>query len=121
LYLNPENRAYWDFMISSDRSTVLPRLARNKVEDTYGLLMRIVRLLSKMNHKVIRVDITPPDMRELGLNVVKVLVTGFQPLYFKSNTRLSLDRLNTVPSHLGFNTKAGAYRRPLNVAPHPLP
>jgi hypothetical protein len=108
-------------MISSDRSSVLPRLASNKVKDTYGLLMRIVRLLNEMNHRVIHVNITPPDMKGLGLNVVKVLVTGFQPLYFRSNARLGLERLNTVPSHLGFSTKAGANRKPYNMAPHPLP
>jgi ribosomal protein S12 methylthiotransferase accessory factor len=121
LYLNPENRKYWDFMIKSDRRSVLPRSARRTVEDTYGLLMRIVRLLNKMNHRVIQVDITPPDMGKLGLNVVKVLVTGFQPLYFKNNVRLSLERLNAVPPLLGFSTKAEAHQRPLNTAPHPLP
>jgi ribosomal protein S12 methylthiotransferase accessory factor len=121
LYLNPENRGCWDFMISSDRISVLPRLARNKVEDPYGSLMRIVRLLNKMNHRVIQVDITPPDMKELGLNIVKVLVTGFQPLYFRDNARLSLERLNRVPIHLGFSTEAGALQRRLNTSPHPLP
>jgi ribosomal protein S12 methylthiotransferase accessory factor len=121
LYLNPENRKYWDFMIKSERRSVLPRLTRRTVENRYGLLMRLVRLLNTMNHRVIRVDITPPDIKGLGLKVAKVLVTGFQPLYFKNNARLSLERLNKVPSQLGFSTKEGADQSPLNTAPHPLP
>lgn len=120
-YLNPENRMYWDFMIRGTRRSVLSSLSRRSTENKYTVLVRIVRLLNKLNHRVICVDITPPDIRKLGLNVVKVLVTDFQPLYFKNNARLSLQRLHTVPAPLGYNKNATLRESGLNSAPHPLP
>jgi thiazole/oxazole-forming peptide maturase SagD family component len=120
-YLNPENRMYWDFMIRGKRRSILSPLSRRRTENKYTVLVRIVRLLNKLNHRAICVDITPPDIRNLGLNVVKILVTDFQPLYFKNNARLSFQRLHTVPVSLGYRKNATLHESELNSAPHPLP
>jgi ribosomal protein S12 methylthiotransferase accessory factor len=120
-YLNPENRKYWDFMIRSTRRSELPTLSRRSTKNNLSVLLRIVKLLSKQNHRVIYVDITPPDIRKLGLSVVKVLITDFQPLYFRNNARLSFQRLQTVPASLGYNKNEAMQEKELNSAPHPLP
>jgi ribosomal protein S12 methylthiotransferase accessory factor len=120
-YLNPENRKYWDFMIRSTRRSELPTLSRRSTKNKFSVLVRIVKLLSKQNHRVIYVDITPPDIRKLGLSVVKVLITDFQPLYFRNNARLSFQRLHTVPASLGYNKNAAMQQKELHSAPHPLP
>jgi ribosomal protein S12 methylthiotransferase accessory factor len=121
VYLNPKMRKHWDFMIRGKQKSVLPRLVRRSFKNNYlGLLMRIVRSLHSMNHRPIYVDITPPDISRLGLYSVKVFVTGFQPLYFRDNTRLSLERLLTVPRYLGYSRRVEMASE-LNHAPHPLP
>lgn len=121
VYLNPKMRKHWDFMISSQQKSVFPRLVRKLSKNNYlGLLMQIVRLLHSMNHRPIYVDITPPDISSLGLCSVKVFVTGFQPLYFRDNARLSLERLLTVPRYLGYSRRIEMASE-LNHAPHPLP
>ena len=83
--------------------------------------MQIVRHLHKIDHKVVWVDITPSDMKKLGLVVVKVFVTGFQPLYIGNKLRLNLDRLNSHAKNFGLNVKSTRAASELNLAPHPLP
>jgi hypothetical protein len=73
-----------------------------------------------MNHNVIYCDITPVDMRNIGLSAVKVFVTGLQPLYFGNDPRLSLQRLMAVPVRLGYRSKPSSVFE-MNPLPHPLP
>jgi hypothetical protein len=72
-----------------------------------------------LNHRVLWVNITPPDIQRLGLKVVKVFITGFQPLYFGNDIRLSKERLNKVPAQLGYY-RVGPNSQELNPALHPL-
>ena len=74
-----------------------------------------------MNHRVIWVDLTPHDMKKMGLVVVKVFVSGFQPLYVGNKRRLNLDRLDTVARWLGDTIEKTRLSSDLNSAPHPLP
>lgn len=121
-YLNPKMRKYWDFMLNSRKKKyVLPKGigASFKNNSSYSLLRRVVRQLHTMNYRVLFSDITPTDMKGLGLSAVKVLIPGFQPLYFGNNIRLST-RLNTVPIILGYNSRITDDFE-LNLEPHPLP
>jgi ribosomal protein S12 methylthiotransferase accessory factor len=120
-YLNPKMRKYWDFMIKSKKKSILPRRGYSLNEGKKESLMRIVRLLNNKNHRTIFVDVTPSDIRNLGLKVVKVLVTGLQPLYFRDRIRPNFERLCSVPSSLGYKTKRVERISQLNSAPHPLP
>jgi len=116
-YLSPGRRRHWEFMISSRRKSRFPRLEK-PVQNNYKLVMRIVNHLQSLGHKVIWVNITPPDIDRLGIKVVKVFVTGFQPLYFGNENRLSLERLHKVPKLLGYSNKKETNL--LNPALHPL-
>lgn len=115
-YVDSGRRRYWDFMISSKKKSELPKLP---LETAYKSLSRIVKTLHNLNHRVIWVDITPPDIQRLDLKVVKVFVTGFQPLYFTNEARLSSRRLYEAPTRLGYNLQ-GERLHELNPAPHPL-
>jgi ribosomal protein S12 methylthiotransferase accessory factor len=123
-YLNPKMRKYWNFMLSSKKKkyTLPNRIGSSgKYNSNYNLLMRVVRNLHTMNYRVLFIDITPTDIKRIGLSVVKVLIPGFQPLFFGNNLRLSSQRLRTVSIRLGYNRRSTDHMSELNLAPHPLP
>ena len=119
-YLNPKTPKHWKFMISSHKMTKLNNTKRQNSKDNFTLLMDIVNQLQKMNHRVIWVDITPADIKKIGLTVVKVFVTGFQPLYVGNKLRLNSERLLSSAKRQGRNTRVLNIAE-LNLAPHPLP
>ena len=102
-YLSPGRRRYWEFMISNKKKSRVTE-PMEPVRDSFGVLMRIAKHLHSLGHRVIWVDITPRDIDRLGIKVVKVNVTGFQPLYFGNENRLNLGRLNKVKSCLAIST-----------------
>jgi len=120
-YLDPKRRKYWQFMISGKKTSHRHIITKKTIKNNYEMLMQIVKRLHKMNHRVIWVDITPNDMKKKGLIVVKVFVTGFQPLYIGNKTRLNMDRLNTSARRFGLDVKSTRASSELNPAPHPLP
>ena len=73
-----------------------------------------------VNHRVLLVDLTSPDVRPLGLSVVRTVIPGFHPLCMGYKIRaLGGRRLWEVPQRLGF---AGiAPDSGDNPAPHPYP
>jgi ribosomal protein S12 methylthiotransferase accessory factor len=95
----------------------MPNLATGNPVDDVELL---VRRIGSVDERVLVVDLTSDELRQLGLRVVRVLIPGFQPLVFGHRLRaLGGERLWTVPQKLGY---AGIARfggdQPV---PHPFP
>ncbi|MBV8828718.1 MAG: YcaO-like family protein [Acidobacteriaceae bacterium] len=66
------------------------------------------------------VELTTPDVAELGLHVVRVVVPGAHPLYMGHRNRaLGVTRLYEVPRKLGH--RGLARNEPDNPYPHPFP
>ena len=120
-YLNPKMRKYWKFMINGKQTSKDLTIPKGFSGDNYSTLRQIVKLLHKMKHRVIWVDITPSDLNRLGFKAVKVFVTGFQPLYVGNELRLNLIRLNEAAQYITSHMKATRLGSELNSAPHPLP
>jgi len=76
----------------------------DKFQDNKSVLNRLVKLLHKLNHRVVWVDTAPLDIRSKGLTVVKVFVTGFQPMYVGNKVRLNAEPLFNVPVKLGYRS-----------------
>jgi ribosomal protein S12 methylthiotransferase accessory factor len=68
---------------------------------------------------VLYYDLTTPDLIELSLRTVRVIVPGFQPLHFGREPRLGGRRLYELPRRLGIS-EAPARPELLNTDPHPL-
>lgn len=119
-YMNPGMRKYWDFMISGKKKSELSSLSTRPLENNHKLLTQIVERLHTLNHRVIWVNITPSDIERMDLKVVKVFITGFQPLYFRNDRRLSRERLYKVPARLGYMDRRERKTLELNPALHPL-
>lgn len=90
-------------------------------EDVDAGLEALVERLAAFDLEVLVVDLTRPEIRELGLRVVKVLVPGTYPMNFDSRwPQFGGRRMVEAP------VKAGLLERPtpfeaLNRIPHPFP
>ncbi|GAA3850185.1 YcaO-like family protein [Streptomyces sedi] len=82
-------------------------------------LAEAVEAVARRGMRVISVDLTPPDLRELGWHVVKTLVPGSQPLSFGRLQCLGGERLYRLPVELG-HRREPARESELNPAPHPF-
>ncbi len=109
-----------DFLFGSNEtlnSSELPCLTNENPERE---LQNLVQLISKLNYKVFLIDLTTPDIMDLGLNVVRILIPGFHPLFLGHRLRaLGGTRLYQVPQELGYpgiNHHDGD-----NPVPHPFP
>lgn len=120
-YLAPEMQSKWHFMISSakqlDFLKAHPYLQENTATTELG---RLLDILNSQGLEAIAVDITPPDVIELGLRTCKVLIPELQPLHFGTkHLRLAGRRLYEVPYRLGY-TKTATNPCMLNCDPHPF-
>jgi len=84
-------------------------------------IMLCVDILREKEKEVIVVDITTPDIREVGLSVVKVIIPGMQPINGDYNHRyLGGRRTYKVPRILGYTDREVKVEE-LNRLPHPFP
>lgn len=95
----------------SERWSIKPGLS-----DQQKLEAVVDRLVS-LGYSVYRVDLTPPEIADLGFSVVKMFVPGLQPLY--CGTGFEHQDTRRISSFC----KAAGIERPdvLNKAPHPFP
>jgi len=87
-----------------------------------GDLEYLIERLREVGSEVVVVDITTPDIRELGLRVVRVLATRLVPLHGNHNKPyLGSRRLYEVPEKLGWARGGWDPSAGLNPYPHPFP
>lgn len=83
-------------------------------------LTDFVAWLSTNGHDLLYVDLTPPEMAELGLYTARAILPGFQPIDFGwKERRLGGDRLYSQPFALGLSKRHSDLNN-LNHDPHPL-
>lgn len=80
-------------------------------------LAAAVDAVARRGMRVITIDLTPPDLRELGWHVRKVLVPGAQPVDFGALQSRTGRRLYDLPVELG-HRREPAREDELNPAPH---
>jgi ribosomal protein S12 methylthiotransferase accessory factor len=81
-----------------------------------------VSCLRDAGHEVIVTEVTTPDIAEVGLFVMRVIVPGLVPLH--GNHRrpfLGVRRLFEVPLRLGWDRRGWSPDSGLNPFPHPFP
>ncbi|HXT68720.1 MAG TPA: YcaO-like family protein [Vicinamibacterales bacterium] len=119
VYCDHGNARLADFLFQSN--------ARLDYEELRGLesatgeetLQRVVEAIGAIGHRIVLVNLTSPDVQELGLTVVRAVVPGFHPLFMGHRIRaLGGTRLWEFPQRLG---QRGIARWVDNPAPHPYP
>ena len=99
--------------------SAIPNRATGRV---LGDIEACVAALAEASHEVIVVDITTPDIADLGMHAVRVVVPGLVPLHGNHNMPcLGVKRLYEVPGRLGWSGSDLEGRWHLNPYPHPFP
>jgi ribosomal protein S12 methylthiotransferase accessory factor len=105
--------AFWDECPDRVALSALPDSSTGRV---LGDIEHCVARLAEAGYEAIVVDITTPDIAEVGFSVVRVVVPGLLPLHgHHLHPYLGVRRLHEAPQRLGWPT-AG-----LNPFPHPFP
>jgi ribosomal protein S12 methylthiotransferase accessory factor len=116
----PEHAAEFDFLTKSGAECDLHTLPKSDCEAPEAALEHIVEVAVKNGARVAYADITPSDISPLGPRVVRVFITGMQPIDFGfAQGRLGGRRLYTAPVDWGYRTQP-LIEPELNQCPHPL-
>ena len=119
-WVNPAVAEHSRFLYASEDWTdfnELPDMSNPKPSEE---MKTLISTLQKTGYNVLAADITTPDIRSLGMYVVRVIVPGYHPLFMGYHKRpLGGKRLWSIPQKLGFeglNRDTGDY-----PFPHPFP
>ncbi len=120
LYCDHGNTHMANFIFESDQRIGFDEIENSATGDPETDLTTILKKVDKLGHRVLVVDLTTPDVREVGLFVVRALIPGFHPLFMGHASRaLGGVRLWEVPQRLGYQGLSRATGD--NPAPHPYP
>jgi ribosomal protein S12 methylthiotransferase accessory factor len=115
-----QNMHYAGFLFSSKQRldfNQLPNLATGDARRDFEM---IARAIEATGHRVLLVDVTTPDVRELGFAVMRAIVPGYHPLALGFAYRARGGRrLYEVPQKLGY--KGITRESGENPIPHPYP
>jgi len=114
-YAHPESSAQLDFL----RKTPITR-AEWPVPAPPRNLSWLVEQLAGKGHELIYFDLTPHDMKRLGLYTARAIIPDFQPVDFGVHQlRLGGERIYRLPFELGLRPHK-ATPETLNANPHPI-
>jgi ribosomal protein S12 methylthiotransferase accessory factor len=117
----PQHQGALDFIAAPIRVKNLSEIPDLSTGSPRGDIEVYLKLLAKHDLDVIVVDLTPPDIDEIGLKVVRVLIPGLQLLHGDHRfPHLGGKRLYGMRQALGFG-EGVVSERDLNPYPHPLP
>lgn len=81
-----------------------------------------VARLDEAGYSVIVSDVTTPEVAQVGMSVVRVIVPGLVPLHGHHSFQfLGVSRLHEAPQRLGWDRRGWTPERGLNPFPHPFP
>ncbi|MDR3397043.1 MAG: YcaO-like family protein [Pandoraea sp.] len=119
-WTNPANARHAEFLFTSERTIDFCEMTSLPGETAGEQLTQLVSRIESSGYRALVCDITTPDVRDLGLTVVRALVPGYQPLFMGYHHRaLGGKRLWTIPQRLGYvgiTLAEGDFRYP-----HPFP
>lgn len=109
-----------DFLFASADRVVFDELPCLPAEDPRRGFAALARHVGAAGHRILVADLTTPDVRPLGLTVVRALIPGFHPLFMGHRIRaLGGSRLWSIPQtggYPGISAETGD-----NPLPHPYP
>ncbi|MHC5611705.1 MAG: YcaO-like family protein [Nostoc sp.] len=115
-----ENRSLADFVFESENVLDFGELPNLDVGEPRRNLRILCEQIASVGYQILLADLTTPDVRDVGLSVVRALIPGFHPLIMGHSLRaLGGKRLWTVPQHLGFKGVTPTIGD--NPVPHPFP
>lgn len=121
VYADPRRAAATRFLDSSRKRRALSDVRPLEGSNDRDRLASLVRRLDAAGLEAYAVDVSPPDIRAAGLNVVRAVVPELCPLDVRHDARfLGARRLRDEPARLGLTPRPLRYDE-LNPDPHPFP
>lgn len=115
-----DRRPLADFIFSGAATVSFDTLPALATGDPSRDLAILVDRIAATGHRALAAEITPPDVADAGLTVIRALVPGYHPLIMGYPIRATGGtRLWTVPQTLGYPGLDPA--RGDNPLPHPFP
>ncbi len=119
-YCDQRARHLVDFAWKGNPTCSFSQVADASVADSTAQLDLLVKLLAAQGLEAIVKDLTTPDIRTMGLHVIRALIPGMHPLFMGHlNRACGGRRLYRVPQQLGHvGLRPGESDNPF---PHPFP
>jgi ribosomal protein S12 methylthiotransferase accessory factor len=115
-----DRRHEFSFLWQTGEKKGVDELPNPATGDSAQDLKRCADELAAGGHPAALVELTTSDVAEYGIHVVRVIVSGLQPVHFGyEQERLGGERLFTLPKQLGFAESVRS-ESDLNPCPHPL-
>lgn len=109
-----------DFLLKNGKRKKIEDLKERSSNDAVKDLKFILRIFEERHIEVAFVDVTTPDINELGFKVVKVIIPELQPIHLLERFKyFGGKRLYQVPVILGYKNKEPREDE-LNQVPHPF-
>ena len=119
-WCDPANTPLANFLFSSEEYVSFDEIENISMNDAKVDLQVLLNKVRAAKYRVLLCDLTSPDVRELGLVVVRAIIPGFQPMFIGHKQRsLGGRRLSMVPMKLGYQSILAEGKD--NPAPHPYP
>ena len=120
LFSSLESLQEFRFLLESDRVQSVESLDDRSMGQASLDLETCLSLLARAGSRVAYVDVTTPDIRPLGLRVVRSFAGGLQPMHFGfGRERRGGRRLYDAPHAMGYSQRPRTESE-LNPCPHPL-
>lgn len=102
-WTDPAHVHHAEFLFQSAQTIDFSAMPNLCGDNTGEQLKRLVSRIHESGYRALVSDITTPDVRDLGLTVVRALVPGYHPLFMGYHHRaLGGKRLWTIPQRLGY-------------------
>lgn len=111
--LRSDARSAWHFLVASDRQIEFP-VTSEPTLDVLDSINLVVASVAKAGLETVIVDVTSPDIQDVGLHVVRAIVPGSQPLFFGAG----MHRVSQRARELCYPDRA---QSEINLHPHPFP
>jgi ribosomal protein S12 methylthiotransferase accessory factor len=116
-YADPDNTKHLDFLQASDKILSVDQLPNHSVGSIEKDLVSVLRILKKFNMNPIAIDHTTDELKEIGLNVTRIVIPELVQMGTPSIPFLGCKRLFEVPVKLGLKDELTE----LNPMLHPYP
>ena len=121
LYSLEENLHRLDFVFSDTSKIPLSNYSSLEKKTRKDDLAICLGMIKQKGFDVVVIDVTSPDIRDIGYSVIKVLIPGMQPLNGDHNYPFwGGRRLCQMPVNMGITTTVTKFEN-LNRDPHPFP
>jgi ribosomal protein S12 methylthiotransferase accessory factor len=109
-----------DFIFKSEKRIDFQDIPNQDTGDPKKNLEIVCKKLRSTGHRLLLVDMTTPDIRDLGLSVMRALIPGYHSLFMSYHSRcLGGKRLWEIPAKLGH--EGITYEMGDNPSPHMFP